>query len=82
MAQDRAGGGDLPLTQDYLSHMLGVYRPGVTITAHIMQQAGLIRYSRGRITVLDRAGFEATACECYGAVRREFERLLGPNSPG
>jgi hypothetical protein len=62
--------------------MPGAYRPGVTISARFMQQAGLIRYGLGNVTILDRVGLEAAACECYGAVRREFDRLLGPRAPG
>jgi hypothetical protein len=58
--------------------MLGVRREGVTDAAGKLQSAGLIRYSRGRITVLDRTGLEKRVCECYGVVRREFERLLPP----
>ncbi|CAA9272678.1 MAG: cAMP-binding proteins - catabolite gene activator and regulatory subunit of cAMP-dependent protein kinases [uncultured Acetobacteraceae bacterium] len=76
MAHDRADGDDLPLTQDFLSMMLGVRRSGVTIAAGILQKAGLIRYVRGRIAVLDRPGLEAAACECHAAVRREHARLL------
>jgi Mn-dependent DtxR family transcriptional regulator len=56
--------------------MLGVGRHAVNETAQSLQEAGLIRYRRGRITVLDRAALEATACECYAVVRAEFERLL------
>ena len=81
MAHDRAEGDELPLTQDFLSMMLAVRRSGVTIAAGILQQAGLIRYVRGRITVLDRPGLEAAACECHGAVQREHARLL-PDAGG
>ena len=81
MAHDRADGDELPLTQDFLSMMLAVRRSGVTIAAGILQKAGLIRYVRGRITVLDRPGLEAAACECHGAVRREYARLL-PDAGG
>jgi Mn-dependent DtxR family transcriptional regulator len=56
--------------------MLGVRRQGVTEAALKLQTAGLIRYSRGRITLLDRPGLESRVCECYGVVRREYERLL------
>jgi hypothetical protein len=54
-----------------------VHRPSVTIAARLFQQAGLIRYGHGQITVLDRTGLEAAACECHGAVRRQFEKLVG-----
>lgn len=77
MAHDRADGDELPLTQDFMAMMLGVHRPSVTVTAGILQQAGLIRYSAGRVTVLDRASLEAASCECYGTVRRRFSALLG-----
>jgi len=76
MTHDRVGGDELALTQEFIAQMLGVRRPSVTVVAGVLQQAGLIRYSRGRITVLDRTGLEEASCECYGAVRREFEQLL------
>jgi CRP-like cAMP-binding protein len=77
MAHDRSDGDELPLTQDFLAMMLGVHRPSITVTAGILQRAGLIRYASGLITVLDRPSLEAAACECYGAVRRRFASLLG-----
>ncbi len=61
--------------------MLGVRRPGVTIAAGILQKAGLIHYTRGRMRIADRPGLEAASCECYHTVRHEFARLLGPG-PG
>ena len=57
--------------------MLCVHRPSVTVVARTLQQAGIIRYAQGRITVLDRDSLEATACECYRAVRQRFDQLLG-----
>ena len=72
----RAAG--FPMTQEFLAMMLCVHRPGVTVAARLLQQAGLIRYGSGHITITDRAGLEAAACECHGAVTREFERLFGP----
>ena len=77
MAHDRADGNELPLTQDFMAMMLGVHRPSITVTAGILQRAGLIRYAAGRVTVLDRASLEAASCECYGAVQRRFSALLG-----
>jgi CRP-like cAMP-binding protein len=73
---DRLQAHDLVMTQQLISDMLGVRRQGVTEAALKLQTAGLIRYSRGRITLLDRQGLEARVCECYGVVKREYERLL------
>lgn len=75
---DRVQGDTFLLTQEFLSQMLGVTRPSVTITARTLQQAGLIRYRRGEITMLDRAGLEEAACECYQATRETYERLIPP----
>jgi CRP-like cAMP-binding protein len=77
IAHDRAGGDEFPITQEFLAMMLCVHRPGVTVAARLFQQAGLIRYGGGRMVITDRQGLEAAACECYGAVRRQFEALLG-----
>lgn len=77
MAHDRAQGDDFPMTQEFLAMMLCVHRPGVTVAARLFQHAGLIRYGHGQIAVVDRAGLEAAACECYDAVRGQFGRLLG-----
>lgn len=68
---------ELPLTQEFIANMLGTRRSGVTVAAGILQQAGIIRYSRGRITILDQQGLEDTACECYHLIQNEFLRLLG-----
>jgi hypothetical protein len=73
---DRSPSRGLEITQELIASFLGVRREGVTQAAGILQRAGLIRYSRGHITVLDRARLEARACECYAVVRREYERLL------
>ena len=75
MSLDRLEGDDLSMTQELIANMLGVRREGVTEAAGKLQVAGLIRYSRGHITVLDRAGIERRCCECYGVVKRESDRL-------
>jgi CRP-like cAMP-binding protein len=77
MSHDRVGADEFPLSQEFLSQMLGVRRPSVTIAAGILQQAGLISYRRGHMTIQDREGLEAGACECYRIVKKEFDRLLG-----
>lgn len=77
LTADRAGRATFDLTQFFLSQMLGVRRATVTEIAGALQARGLIDYSRGRITVVDRAGLEATSCECYGVIVSEFDRLLG-----
>ena len=68
---------ELFLTQEFIANMLGTRRSGVTVAAGILQQAGMIRYSRGKIVILDQEALEATACECYCVVQKEFIRLLG-----
>jgi CRP-like cAMP-binding protein len=77
MTHDRVGENDFPLTQEFLAQMLGVRRPSVTVVAGMLQQAGLVRYSRGRITIVNREGLEAASCECYRRVKAEHERLVG-----
>jgi CRP-like cAMP-binding protein len=78
MAQDRLDGSDLPITQELLAVMLCVHRPSITVAAGVLQRAGIIRYRRGHITVLDRAALEATSCDCYSLVQKRFCHLLGP----
>jgi CRP-like cAMP-binding protein len=78
MTHDRMGRDDFPLTHDFLAQMLGVRRASVTEVAGRLQQAGLIRYRRGVIQVLDRLGLEAASCECYGVIKQGYDRLLGP----
>jgi CRP-like cAMP-binding protein len=73
---DRIDSNTVSLTQEFLADMLGVQRTTVTVVARALQAAGLIRYRRGVVDILDRPGLEAIACECYGAVRRNYERLL------
>jgi CRP-like cAMP-binding protein len=76
LSLDRLHANELTMTQELIANMLGVRREGVTEAAGNLQRAGLIEYQRGRITVLDRAGLEARACECYAVVKKEFDRLL------
>jgi len=75
-AQDRAGGDTIPLTQEYLAEMLGVQRTTVSAVARGLQEQGLIAYRRGAISILDRAGVEARACECHAIVARHFRDVL------
>jgi CRP-like cAMP-binding protein len=77
MTHDRMPSNEFLLTQEFLAMMLGVQRTGVTAAAGALQRAGLIRYSRGIVTILDRGGLKRRACECYGVSKREFDRLLG-----
>jgi CRP-like cAMP-binding protein len=74
--QDRAGSDQFLLTQEFLSYMLGTHRPAVSIAAGTLSHAGLIKYRRGNVTVVDRAGLEAAACECYMITRSAIDRLL------
>jgi len=64
------------MTQELIANMLGVRREGVTESAMKLQKTGLIQYSRGHITVLDRPGLEKRTCECYAVVKKEYDRLL------
>ena len=81
LSLDRLAGSELVMTQELIANMLGVRREGVTEAAHRLQDAGLIRYARGRINVLDRPGLERRTCECYAVVKKEYDRLLPANSP-
>ena len=76
LSLDRLKDLELVMTQELIANMLGVRREGVTEGALKLQKAGLIRYSRGRIAVLDRTGLEARSCECYAVVKKEYDRLL------
>lgn len=82
LSLDRLPANELKMTQELIANMLGVRREGVTEAAGNLQSAGLIRYNRGHITVLDRPGLEARVCECYEVVRKEFSRLLPDLIPG
>ncbi|MGC1523425.1 MAG: Crp/Fnr family transcriptional regulator [Steroidobacteraceae bacterium] len=76
LSLDRLQGDELVMTQELIANMLGVRREGVTEAALNLQKGGLIRYARGRISVLDRAGLERRTCECYAVVKKEYDRLL------
>jgi CRP-like cAMP-binding protein len=78
MSQDRVKSDDIGLTQEFIATMLGVRRAGVTVAAAALREAGIIRYSRGKIHILNRARLEQASCECYDIVRDELERLLMP----
>jgi CRP-like cAMP-binding protein len=73
---DRAEGDTFPMTHEFLALMLGVRRPGVTLVARSLRESGLISYTHGTLTVEDREGLEAAACECYRAVRDKFDRVF------
>jgi CRP-like cAMP-binding protein len=76
MSHDRNANDGFPLTQEFLSRMLGVRRAGVSVSANSLKQNGLIDYHRGHIEVVDRSGLEAAACECYQIVNEEYEQTL------
>jgi CRP-like cAMP-binding protein len=78
LSLDRLRGSELVMTQELIANMLGVRREGVTEGALKLQRAGLIRYARGHVTVLDRPGLEKRTCECYAVVKSEYDRLLPP----
>lgn len=77
MTHDRMQSDEFLLTQEFLAMMLGARRSGVSVAAGVLQRAGLIRYKRGQVTIIDRGGLEDRSCECYGVSKREFDRLLG-----
>jgi len=77
ITHDRVAGDEFRLTQEFLSFMLGVHRPAVTLAAGVLQKAGYIHYSRGKILITDRAGLEGAACACYSAIRDDYALLIG-----
>jgi CRP-like cAMP-binding protein len=77
-AEDVMGSDEIELTQEFLSHMLGVQRTSVSMSAHSLQQSGLIRYSRGKIKIVDRKGLEECACECYTVIRQRIDSAITP----
>jgi CRP-like cAMP-binding protein len=80
MTHDRAGEDTFPLTQQFLSHMLGVRRATVNVATGMLKKAGFIRYVRGKLTVVDRPGLESAACDCYSAIVRVYDSLF-PDAP-
>jgi len=76
LTHDRVGTDEFPMTHEFLAQMLGVRRASVTVTAGALQRAGFVQLSRGRVAVVDRAGLEDAACECYGVTREVYDRLL------
>lgn len=76
MTRDRVDSDQFPITQEFLSHMMGVRRASVTVVAGILQKAGLISYSRGHMTILNRDGLESFCCECYRVVKKEEDALI------
>ncbi len=82
LSLDRLSSDELSMTQELIANMLGVRREGVAEAAGKLQEAGVIRYTRGHITVLDRPRLEQQVCECYAVVKKEFERLLAEIPPG
>jgi CRP-like cAMP-binding protein len=77
-ARDLSGSDSLPFTQEYLGEMLGVRRTSVTAVAHTLQEAGLIKYARGKIQIIDAKAMQKSTCECYGSVKMLYEKLIGP----
>lgn len=77
MTRDRVAAQKFPLSQEFIGAMLGVRRASVSEVASKLRKAGLIRYSRGVMEIVDRPGLEAASCECYGVIQQEFDRLLG-----
>ena len=77
-ARDLSASDNLPFTQEYLGEMLGVRRTSVTAVAHTLQEAGLIKYARGKIQILDGKALQENTCECYGSVKSLYEKLIGP----
>jgi CRP-like cAMP-binding protein len=79
-ARDLSDSESLPLTQEFMAQMIGVQRNAVSVVAHALQQAAIIRYSRGDLEIRDLAALRATSCECYAAVKTQYDRLLKPSN--
>ena len=80
MSHDRVGTDTFPITHEFLGQMLGSRRATVTLSAGLLQAAGLIRYHRGRVTIVDREGLEAVSCECYATIRNALQRVVATAS--
>ena len=80
MSRDRVGSDQFMITQEFFAQMLGARRSTVSVSAGILQRAGLIRYARGHVTIVDRTGLEAVACECYAVIKAELDRV-SPRPP-
>jgi Mn-dependent DtxR family transcriptional regulator len=80
MCRERVNGDVPQLTQEFIAQMLGVHRPGVTIVALHLKEAGVISYRRGSITICDRTGLEKAACRCYKAIKKEYDGYLKPDN--
>jgi CRP-like cAMP-binding protein len=81
MTADRAGGDSFTLTHEFLSYMLGVHRPAVSLVASELSERGLLRYRRGAVSIIDREGLEAASCECYAIARRSVDQLFTEAKP-
>jgi CRP-like cAMP-binding protein len=82
MSHDRVGVDEFAITHEFLGQMLGSRRATVTLSAGILQAAGLIRYQRGHVTIIDRAGLEGVSCECYAVIKQELDRVIAPGHDG
>ena len=78
MSHDRVGSDEFLITQEFLAQMLGSRRATVSLSAGMLQKAGLIRYHRGHVEIVDRPGLERTSCECYQVIRAELDRVAPP----
>jgi CRP-like cAMP-binding protein len=79
-ARDLSASDQLPFTQEFLAEMLGVRRTSVTTVAHTLQEAGMIKYTRGKIEILNTEGLRDSACECYETIKEQYAQLLGPSA--
>ncbi|MGO8686709.1 MAG: Crp/Fnr family transcriptional regulator [Candidatus Dormibacteria bacterium] len=82
MSHDRVGVDEFAITHEFLGQMLGSRRATVTLSAGLLQAAGLISYHRGHVAILDREGLEGVSCECYGVIKRQLDRVVSPSPDG